>query len=178
MIIRHGEKPDGNHYGVTRGGKQSRESLRVRGWQRAGALIHLFAGSGSTAGKLYTPAHIFAASPNAPGADPHEKSCREEETSRPLAGKLGVELNLDFGKGLEAEVAHAAQLCTLPVLITWEHENIPKLAKLLPCPDKIPDHWPDHRYDIVFVFELQGGQYRFRQVPQLVLTGDSSAPIA
>lgn len=123
---------------------------------------------------MVRPSHIFAASPNAPGADPQEKSCREEETSTPLAHKLGITLNLQFGKGEEAAVAAAAMGCTLPVLITWEHENIPKL---LPCDDAIPDSWPDHRYDMVFVFHLEGERYHFTQVPQLVLAGDSPEPI-
>ena len=41
MVIRHAEKPDGEHEGVTSHGETDKRSLIVRGWQRAGGLAAL-----------------------------------------------------------------------------------------------------------------------------------------
>ena len=45
MIVRHAEKPsdDGTILGVDADGKDNPEELIVRGWQRSGALVRLFA---------------------------------------------------------------------------------------------------------------------------------------
>lgn len=43
MLIRHAEKPDGDVQGVTAAGAKDPEELVVRGWQRSGALVRLFA---------------------------------------------------------------------------------------------------------------------------------------
>ena len=45
MVIRHGEKPlrTPPPYGVTAEGRREKESLTIRGWQRAGALAAFFA---------------------------------------------------------------------------------------------------------------------------------------
>jgi len=48
MIIRHAEKPE--HHGprgVDENGNEDKESLTVRGWQRAGALVQFFGPSGN-----------------------------------------------------------------------------------------------------------------------------------
>jgi hypothetical protein len=43
----------------------------------------------------------------------------------------------------------------------------------------VPATWPGERFDMVYVFTADGpGSYAFSQVPQLVLPGDDSAPIA
>ena len=41
IVIRHAEKPDATDEGVTPHGAGDKESLIVRGWQRAGALVAL-----------------------------------------------------------------------------------------------------------------------------------------
>src|SRR5580704_1713391 len=42
LVVRHAEKPDGRlGSGVAQAGTIDKESLTVRGWQRAGALTHL-----------------------------------------------------------------------------------------------------------------------------------------
>jgi hypothetical protein len=39
-----------------------------------------------------------------------------------------------------------------------------------------PQEWPQHRFDVTWVFELDGstGAYRFSQQPQSLLAGDLS----
>lgn len=175
FIVRHGEKPTGKMRGINKQGKESEHSLTTVGWQRAGALVGLFGASAYSEPKapLATPGFIFAASPDAPGADPKEKSRREEETAGPLAARLGLQANIGYGKGDEAKVAKAAKACPGHVVIVWEHENIPKLAREFSDSPDIPDKWPKGRYDLVFILQPSAGGHSFSQRPQGLLAGDS-----
>ncbi|MFD9959608.1 hypothetical protein [Amycolatopsis sp. NPDC058986] len=171
MIIRHAEKPDGSSpaQGVTADGEQSDGSLTVRGWTRAGALVELFAPAGGQAVRtgLVRPAAVYAAAPNG------DKSQRPSQTVTPVAARLGVKLEMPFGKG--DEKALAARLTSLhgATLVSWQHEEIPNIAKHLgavtPAP---PAKWPDERFDVVWVFTRTAGGWTFGQVPQLLLDGD------
>ena len=178
-IIRHGEKPSGDKQGTTLDGKPSDNSLIAEGWQRAGALVGLFGASGS-AGKsstLPSPATIFAACPDASGADSEDKNRREEETAGPLAQRLGLKMVLTYGKGQEEELAQAARQASGPVLIIWDHSAIISLTNHLSSSAAVPNEWPGERFDVVFVLSpgLQG--YEFRQVPQELMAGDTALPI-
>ena len=84
MIIRHAEKPgdDGLIAGVSQDGAPDSKELIVRGWQRSGALVCLFA---PTAGSfshalLATPEVIFAS-----GVAKHSDSLRPQHTILALA---------------------------------------------------------------------------------------------
>ena len=67
MLLRHAEKPskDGTPFGITRKGERSKESLEVRGWQRAGALANLFAPASDHLQHraLATPHFLYASKP-------------------------------------------------------------------------------------------------------------------
>lgn len=82
---------------------------------------------------------------------------------------------MKFNRGQEPEVAHAAQACKGPVLIAWQHDSIYEIAKAIPGGSVAPNQWPEDRFDIVFVFTLRSpaSGYRFGQVPQCLLAGDS-----
>lgn len=181
VLIRHGEKPAPGLQGVNVDGTASEHSLITRGWQRAGALARLLVprpGQDPVAG-LPVPEMLFAASPKAAGADPREKSRREEETITPTADLIGIDASLEYGKGEEEAVAARVRASAQPVLIVWEHENIPKLARAIAPECEIPTMWPDERFDMVWLFrpDTQGG-FSFVQIPQLLLAGDSPDPIA
>jgi hypothetical protein len=176
MLIRHAEKPEGNDAGVTAEGKQSDEELIVRGWQRSGGLVRLFA---PRDGKfvdphLAQPKIIFAS-----GTGKHSESLRPQHTVLELATLLGLTLQTKYPKGDEADLAKAAVAATGPVLIAWEHEAIPDIVNAIvgnntTCPQK----WHGSRFDLVWVLDAKpGGGWSFTQVPQLVLAGDSDKPI-
>jgi len=84
MFIRHAEKPgvpgDGKGGGVQPDGSQDGESLTVRGWQRAGALVQFFARP------ELKPGVIFAS-----GLGHGSKSKRPMQTVTPLADLLKTE---------------------------------------------------------------------------------------
>lgn len=181
MIIRHAEKPAGQAAGVNESGASSKHSLIMRGWQRAGALACLLApANGALQNPLLAkPAFIFA---SAAAIDPqrgNSRSRRSEETVTPLAQLLGVAIDLRFSKGQEKAVAKAAEACSGPVLIAWQHENINVIANCILGAETAPQNWPENRFDVIFVFTLNfwDGTYSFTQVPQCLLAGDSAHPI-
>jgi hypothetical protein len=181
MIIRHAEKPAGKVAGVDEMGASSGHHLSVRGWQRAGALACLFApAQGPLQNALLgKPAFIFA---SAAATDPEPgdtRSRRSEDTVAPLAHLIGVDINLNFSKGQETALAHAALGCNGPVLIAWRHEGIPLVANAILGMAAAPQSWPKERFDVVFVFTLNPstGTYSFAQVAQRLLAGDPAEPI-
>lgn len=197
MIIRHAEKPTAKGEapsGVTADGDQDFEALTVRGWQRAGGLVSLFAPTAGRPAALATPEAIYASRPKAPhehGPEEGSKSLRPWQTIVPLAACLGPKLvpdgqpNLNFAKGEEKELAEdVLKNPAKAVLICWQHESIDAIVENLvkghEVKGKIPTDWPGDRFDIVFVFSLPpgGGAWTFQQVPQRLLAGDSPSVIA
>jgi hypothetical protein len=179
MLIRHAEKPPSNPppHGVDNNGDHDKESLTIVGWQRAGALVVFFAPSAGLFqnSEIATPATIYASQ-----VTTGSESERPQETVTPLIDKLGsgtVKLNFNFPKGQEQDVANSAMACSGVVLICWEHQNIPDITQNFPLspnnPTPVPTAWPDGRYDVVWVFDLDSsGGYCFYEEPQLLLAGD------
>ncbi len=177
MILRHAEKPNADERGVNYLGRKEPHGLTVRGWQRAGALVSLFDPPTGTVQNphLAKPAYLAASSTaSSSGLEPNSKSHRERETLTPLAQKLNLHVDLSFDKGDEMMMISAALRRPGPVLIAWEHSGIATLGSFIPGENGIPPHWPDARYDILYVFSLKPDKstYTFTQVPQLLLAGD------
>jgi hypothetical protein len=180
MLIRHAEKPGDPPppHGVDPDGEHDKESLIVQGWQRAGALAPFFAPAAGPLQSplLATPAHLYA---SAPGDG--SKSERPLQTITPLAQRLGVQVNLDFGKGDETALAAAIAGQGGVVLVAWQHEAIPAIANAVLGNDTtVPQKWPGSRFDVVWVFDLDAstGTYAFSQLPQQLLAGDSDSVIS
>jgi hypothetical protein len=181
MIIRHAEKPTGHFAGVHESGASSPHNLIVRGWQRAGALVSLFApAQGPCQHELLAkPAFIFASAAVDDPVPGNYRSHRSQQTVTPLAQRIGVDIDLTFSKGEEKALAEAAQSCDGPVLIAWQHENISAIVNSILGAKLAPPYWPPERFDLIFVLTLHSleGKYSFAQVPQCLLAGDSPVPI-
>jgi hypothetical protein len=83
-------------------------------------------------------------------------------------------------KGEEPALVQATTTAGGVVLIAWEHEAIPEIATLIRGSSQgIPDKWPGHRYDLIWVFDRAAGagSWTFAQVPQLLFPKDSADPI-
>ena len=173
LIIRHAEKPakDGPPYGVTRKGERSKESLEVRGWERAGALASLFAfldGHYQHA-SLARPQFLFASKPVK-----RRGSRRPVETITPLAERLSVKIVTEYRRSELEEMLDDVFSRKGVVLICWQREYIPQIASYILNNKKTVPDWPEDRFDMAWVFDLQksSGQYKFKQVPQSLLLGD------
>ncbi|HEY8223780.1 MAG TPA: hypothetical protein VIG25_00800 [Pyrinomonadaceae bacterium] len=179
MVIRHAEKPakDGPPYGVTVKGERSKESLEVRGWQRAGAMTKLFA---PASGQFQHPAlakpqFLYTSKPLR-----RRGSRRPIETITPLADKLAIRINSNFARDEIESMLEEVFLCKGVVLICWQREYIPRIAsQILGSENVAPTSWPDDRFDMVWVFDLvrSSAKYKFKQVPQQLLRGDWATPI-
>ena len=179
MLLRHAEKPakDDAPYGVTSAGERSKESLEVRGWQRAGALVNLFAPANDNLQHraLATPDYLYASKPLL-----RKGSQRPLETITPLAEKLSLTINSEFQRSQMVSMVEDVFSCKGVVLICWQREYIPDIASLiLGTKNLSPAEWPEDRFDMIWVFDLHGASftYKFRQVPQELLAGDSTSPI-
>jgi len=170
MFVRHGEKPadhEGRHppFGVDEEGRADPRSLSPLGWQRAGALAPWFA---RATDPLATPAALFA---------PHHRgtSHRARQTLVPLARLLGLTIHADLPVGEEQKLADDVLACTGPVLIAWEHKALPRIPRLLAGPAlRCPADWPEDHFDLAWVLKRNAdGAWRFAQVPQQLLGGDS-----
>ena len=178
MFVRHGEKPgDGSPpHGVNRHGERDEHSLSVRGWIRAGALASLFAHAPSKSHPhIVRPGRIFATRPT------HEaKSKRELHTAEPTARRLKLEVADSHTHGNEEDLVKEVLSRPQPALIVWHHGTMAKLAGHFPIVNsgEIPKHWPDERFDLIWVLERQPGaelKYRFVVVPQMLLADDEEA---
>jgi hypothetical protein len=179
ILLRHAEKPakDDAPYGVNRKGERNKESLAVRGWQRAGALTNLFvpANGHFQHPALAKPQFLYASKPLV-----RKGSRRPLQTIVPLAEKLAIEINSDFQRSDFESMLEEVFSRKGVVLICWQREYIPDIASLILGNNKIaPSDWPEDRFDMIWVFDLDrsSSRYKFKQVPQKLLGGDLTSPI-
>ena len=180
LIIRHAEKPEpGGDNAVDGSGASDSRSLTPRGWQRAGVWAELFAPSLGRRAELPRPTAVFASAPAShreiAAGEGGSKSRRPLETVSPLATKLGIEVDLRFGKGEEHHLAKAIATIDGVVLVCWQHEDIFDITKAL-APDVkgIPADWPKECFNVIFKFNRTDGAspWAFEQVVPVMLEGD------
>jgi len=177
MLIRHAERPEGDEppFGVDRAGSRCDESLTPVGWQRATALAALFAPDGGEPPTgLVRPRALFASTPRK-----KDGSKRSLQTISPLADKLGLEVDTDFGRSDVKALAERVLRTPGPVLISWQREYLPEIVDALGEVDSTPpDPWPEDRFDVIWVLTRNGAQgWVFSQLPQGLLPGDRATGI-
>ena len=173
MLIRHAEKPNGDGGpGLMPSGVENPRALTLTGWKRANALVGLFnpADGALPRAPLAMPRSLFASG---------SESLRPKQTVAPLAAALNLSIRT-FLNGQEPELVAAIKAAEDPVLISWRHEAIPEIAALIRGgAEGVPQRWPGHVYDLVWVFDLQpSGAWSFTQVPELLMPGDTETLIS
>jgi hypothetical protein len=207
MVIRHAEKPgiyggtqfDGVNQTGNIAGANGSKHLITTGWQRAGALVTLFAPPWGPKPGLDTPAHLFASDPESDGSDANDEgpSQRPYETLTAVAAELGLTTDTHEKKSHYDKMVTKALDQDGAVLIAWQHEDIPLLTKdgkpgisqsILTQTKTtgtfdIPKTWPSGpqgaRYDLVFVFDRPKGEgpiEKFSLIGQMLLAGDAPPP--
>lgn len=184
MLIRHGEKepdPGPPPYGVSAEGVQDKHSLSPRGWQRAGALVPFF--RRAWVHGIETPDAVYASCIGSSVliADGHDisKSLRPQQTVTPLVDALGPMKGLQTPYAVGEEDALVQTILDSEngiVLVAWEHNHIPGIAKAFA--DQAPGSWPKGCFDSVWVLtRSMDGKYRFEELPQSLLSGDRSSAL-
>ena len=180
FLVRHGEKPPdagGPPYGIDLQGCQNEHSLIPQGWQRAGALGHLF--SPDNPGFL-VPDDLFAPAYAGPRAG--RPTCapdhRTYQTIQPLCLLRGLTIQCPYPVGAEQDLAEQLLETGSGVsLVCWEHDHIHDIAAALAPTLKVPKHWPKDRFDMAYRFTDPGtANATFAQLPQMLLAGDSDKP--
>ena len=159
LLIRHAEKERGGAH------------LSARGYARAEALVNYFCEQPGES-ELGPPAAIYAAAPKRAG-----RSVRPFETVAPLAGRLGVPVDLRFNKDQTSELAASLRrdrgLRGRTVLISWTHGSLPALARALGA--KAPKRWKYTIFDRTWRIDyLDGGAPQLTSLPQRLLAGDAA----
>ena len=175
MLVRHAEKPTTPPpKGVDENGADDKNSLIVRGWQRAGALTPFFRTPWVEGIRI--PTVIYAAGtsdrPMMIDGEDEAKSLRAEQTVTPLARALSLKVQQQYLVGQEDLLVQAIERESGVVLVAWEHKHIPLIAQKLSA--AAPDSWPGKDvFDLVWVFEASNGGYSFLSIAQELLAGDS-----
>ncbi len=183
LIIRHAEKPkeDWPGPGLTPDGDKDKESLVIRGWQRAGSWCALF--GGDLGGSDFPqPYKIYAADPEDTKSD--RTSQRPFETITPLAARLNIEPVVKFALDEETDLIADLVQQTGCVLVCWEHKAIAKALLPALAGDQtiagLPAKWDGDRFDVVLRFDRSepGAPWSFRQLFPRLLSGDSNTPLS
>ena len=174
MLIRHAEKPTvPPPHGVDENGTSDKNSLIVRGWQRAGALVPFF--RTPWVDGISTPTAIYAAGtsdkPVMVDGDDVGKSLRAEQTVTPLAQALSLNVQQHYLVGQEDLLVQSIQSESGVVLVAWEHKHLPLIAQRLSA--AAPNKWPGKDvFDLVWVFKASNSGYNFLSITQVLLAGD------
>ena len=128
MVIRHAEKADSESGGVLQSGEDNRNSLSVRGWQRAGALVPLFAPGRRQPldPRLAEPAALISEYADAPGSE-EKHSKREEQTLGPLAEKLGSNPTSALARGRKTKPLQPQGKPPVRCLLRGSTRTVPSL---------------------------------------------------
>jgi len=137
VILRHCEKGS------------IREHCNAVGFERAKYIATLFGNDAEA--RWPAPNYLFA---TAPGDRNNEfvQNFREVETLQPLSEKTGVSIDTKYGLKDEKKFAEdifqllrSGDMCGKVALISWKHEDIPRLARKFGCgpEDGCPLKWAD-----------------------------------
>jgi hypothetical protein len=181
LFIRHGEKPTAGLLGADQNGNADPDGLIPRGWQRAGALVTLFAPNGTTlSSTLPSPGALVTPQYPQPGHRPYF-------TVSPLSDRLGVSIQSAYPVDTDP-ASFVKYLLTIDadvILTCWEHQHLVNIVQAVgtavPVTNAgdVPTAWPDDRFDVIWRFDLnnQTGEWSFSSMNQQLLAGDQVGAI-
>ncbi len=154
ILIRHGEEP--------KGGEGT--ELSSKGWKRARKLPSLFE-------KELKPDFLISLKKHKENG-----SIRSNQTLQPISKVLKLEVKADFDreeiKALIQFLSHSSEVQDKTVLIAWQHETLPEIARLLGA-KSAPNSWGGNTFDRYWVLTFNKFQViNFKNLPQRLLKDD------
>jgi hypothetical protein len=164
IIIRHAEKP------LDDTDRSDKDDLSLEGRERAAALVPFFRGNKHVL-EFDTPVAIYAQ------GTAKQHSRRPVQTIRPLAEALGVPLIDRYARDdvaeMVAEINATQRYRGKMVLVCWEHQVIPKIARAFGA-EGAPGEWPGKAFDRLWIITFRRGEKPdFRQRKQRLMFGDA-----
>jgi len=178
LMIRHAEKPAGDTVGVDENGNPNPDGLIPQGWERAGALVALFAPNGRTVSSTL-PSPGALVSPKYP-----ELGHRPYYTLLPLKQRLGPTIQIQSDYPVDAHPKDISRsllaMDAAVVLVCWEHQHLVNIAAAVAVAAPVANHgdvptsWPGDRFDVIWRFDLnaQSREWTFSSIDQRLLAGD------
>lgn len=162
IVLRHGEKPS----------SKSDHTLNAAGRERAEELADLFTSGRYRDLGLWMPDRLIASKGNTP-------SMRPLQTLQPLQRDTGLPLQsrYDF-ETQELEVGRWLAQRLDVTMVCGEHSALVNVCRAFGViTPKLPKAWDSKRFDMFWVFTSDDGKnWKFRQVPQMLMPGDKNAP--
>jgi len=135
LIIRHAEKP------------AKGDNLSCQGENRALEVGSMIAKTFGKPSKIYVPT---------PKSGEATKRARMFETASPIATRFDVSINSKYSIADFPNITKSVLMEKGLVLMVWQHENIPPLAKALGV--KNPPAWIKTDYDSIWVVSFKKGK--------------------
>jgi hypothetical protein len=165
IIIRHGEKSQN---------KNDTNLHMPKGYERAAALATFLPFKFKEIDVLY-----------APRIGPNRQSIRVIETITPLSKFLNLPILTTYFNSKDEIKKMVKFIRTNPnyrrktVLICWHHHKIPFLTKeFKPINiNQVPNHWPNDRFDVIWILKKTPNGIIFSQEPEKLLFGDKVSVI-
>lgn len=136
VIVRHGEKPDNG------------DNLSCQGLNRAMALSKVLFAKFGIAKQIYIPRV---------NAGDKTKSARMFQTITPYAVKYNLDVNSSYNTEDYKQIAKDVLQQRGTVMLVWEHNAIPHIAKALGVQQDIRD-WPDDDFDSIWIITYKKGK--------------------
>jgi hypothetical protein len=163
IIIRHGEKS-----------KNNRNLQMPKGYKRARALATFLPFKFKNIDVLY-----------APKIGPNRQSVRAIETITPLANGSNIPILTAYLNSKDEIQNMVRFIRTNPnyrgktILICWHHHRIPFLTKEFKPVNirRVPNHWPNDRFDVIWILKKTSKGIIFSQEPEKLLSGDKESVI-
>ena len=160
IVFRHAEEAENG----------SKESLSLRGQERAMALVPMLTGTPELIARN-TPLLLFATKISKDTTNNHT-----HETLEPLAAQLRLKINAPHAnsdyEALARHILTSAACKDKTILICWTHSCIPGLLAALGVTSET-EPWPKGVYDRLLMVTYDRGTARMVNLPQKLLFGDS-----
>jgi len=135
ILIPHVEKPDNG------------DNLSCQEFNRSLQLPNVIYARFGISDDIYVPAS---------GVEKATKNSRMLETIKPFAVKYNLKINTSFDVGPVLLLAQELKTSTCAILIVWEHDDLPDIAKDVGISSQL--NWKSDNFDTIWNIDIRNGK--------------------